>query len=489
MKQILLLIVLIPFLSISQVQIGADIDGEAAGDQSGRSVSLSSDGSIVAIGARGNDGNGNGSGHVRVYENVSGTWTQIGTDIDGEAAGDSSGSSVCLSSDGSIVAIGAISNDGNGSSSGHVRVYENVSGIWVQIGTDIDGEAANDFSGFSISLSSDGSILAIGSTENSGNGSSSGHVRVYENVSGTWTQIGQDIDGEAANDNSGNSISLSSDGSILAIGARGNDGNGSNSGHVRIYENVSGTWIQIGQDIDGEATGDQSGSSVNLSSDGSFVAIGAVINDGNGSDSGHVRVYKNVSGTWTQIGQDIDGEATGDQSSSSNLNSDGSIIAIGAAGNGGNGSFSGHVRVYENVSGIWTQIGQDIDGEAASDFSGFSISLSSDGSNLAIGAFSNDGNGTDSGHVRVYDLSGITLTSNSFVLENFSISPNPATDKMTITLNTNLELKAVTVYNYFGQKIKTTQSKEIDLSDVSAGVYFIEIETNKGKASKKIVKE
>ena len=38
-----------------------------------------------------------------------------------------------------------------------------------------------------------------------------------------------------------------------------NDGNGSNSGHVRIYENIGGSWSQIGQDIDGEAAGDHSG--------------------------------------------------------------------------------------------------------------------------------------------------------------------------------------------------------------------------------------
>ena len=49
-------------------QIGSDIDGEAAGDESGVAVSLSSDGTIVAIGARWNDGNGSSSGHVRVYE-------------------------------------------------------------------------------------------------------------------------------------------------------------------------------------------------------------------------------------------------------------------------------------------------------------------------------------------------------------------------------------------------------------------------------------
>ena len=37
-----------------------------------------------------------------------------------------------------------------------------------------------------------------------------------------WTQIGQDIDGEDAGDNSGYSISLNSDGSIVAISAPSN---------------------------------------------------------------------------------------------------------------------------------------------------------------------------------------------------------------------------------------------------------------------------
>jgi hypothetical protein len=91
-----------------------DIDGEAAGDESGESVSLSSDGTIMAIGANKNGGTGAGAGQVRVFKNVSGAWTQIGSDIDGEAAGDNSGCSVSLSSDGTIVAIGAMFNGGNG---------------------------------------------------------------------------------------------------------------------------------------------------------------------------------------------------------------------------------------------------------------------------------------------------------------------------------------------------------------------------------------
>ena len=168
--------------ALAKVQLGADIDGEAANDLSGWSVSLSSDGSTVAIGAPYNDANGANSGHVRIYENVSGTWTQLGADIDGEAASDFSGQSVSLSSDGTIIAIGAEGNDANGAnSSGHVRIYENVSGTWTQLGADIDGEAASDLSGWSVSLSSDGSTVAIGATGDPVNAAnSSGHVRIYE---------------------------------------------------------------------------------------------------------------------------------------------------------------------------------------------------------------------------------------------------------------------------------------------------------------------
>ncbi|MCH2204018.1 MAG: hypothetical protein MK102_18790, partial [Fuerstiella sp.] len=100
--------------------------------------------------------------------------------------------------------------------------------------------------------------------------------------SDVWTQIGQDIDGEAEFDQSGSSVSLSADGSVVAIGAIYNDGNGNDSGHVRLYRNTGGTWTQIGEDIDGEAAGDRSGSSVSLSADGSVVAIGATSNDDNG---------------------------------------------------------------------------------------------------------------------------------------------------------------------------------------------------------------
>ena len=104
-------------------------------------------------------------------------------------------------------------------------------------------------------------------------------------------QLGSDIDGEAAEDISGYSVSLDSDGDRVAIGAYKNDGNGSDAGHVRIYSWDGSSWSQLGSDIDGEAAGDNSGVSVSLDSDGDRVAIGGYLNDGNGSDAGHVRIY------------------------------------------------------------------------------------------------------------------------------------------------------------------------------------------------------
>ena len=122
-------------------------------------------------------------------------------------------------------------------------------------------------------------------------------------TSSFFTQIGNDINGEAANDNSGFSLHLSADGSIVAIGSPWNDGNGSNSGHIRIYKNVNNTWTQLGNDINGEAADDEFGYSVNISDDGNVVAVGA---HQNSTGNGYVRIYKNVNNTWTKVGSDIE---------------------------------------------------------------------------------------------------------------------------------------------------------------------------------------
>lgn len=488
-------ILLCTVASYSQTQIGSDIDGETAGDISGYSVSLSSNGNVLAIGAIYNDGNGPNSGHVRVYGNNAGVWTQIGSDIDGEAANDACGYSVSLSSDGNIVAIGSYANDGNNGNlpnAGHVRVFQNLSGVWTQIGSNIDGVLNGDLSGCSVSLSDDGTVLAIGALSNDGNGSASGNVRVFKNISNVWTQIGGNINGESALDFSGVSTSLSNDGTIVAIGAYRNDGvNGVDSGHVRVYQNIANNWIQIGTDIDGEATNDSSGYNISLSGDGSIVAIGAYFNGGatNSAGSGHVRVYKNLSNVWTQVGLDIYGEGNGDHFGESvSLSNDGNVLVVGSPLNDGNGPNAGLVRVYQNISGAWTQIGFDLDGEGIDDNFGFSVSISSDGSTIAIGATNNDTNGPDAGHVRVFNISSI-LSSDSYVLTHFSIYPNPVSEIATITLQDDLELKLINIYNSLGQFIKSEKNSRIDVRNLSKGNYFFEVNTNKGKATKAIIIE
>ncbi len=128
--------------------------------------------------------------------------------------------------------------------------------------------------------------VGIGAKGNDGNGTNSGHVRVYQ-YDGAWVQIGQDIDGEAARDKSGWSVSLSNNGTIVAIGAHGNDDNGSMSGHVRVYgyDRAGVSWDQLGQAIDGEASYDKSGWSGSWSNIGGGDAIGAGDNDDNGDST------------------------------------------------------------------------------------------------------------------------------------------------------------------------------------------------------------
>ena len=488
---ICVLTILFSLSGFTQVQLGLDIDGEVDLIHSGKSVSLSSDGNRMAVGAPFSDINGFNSGHVRIYEYDGTSWSQVGASIDGASAGDRSGWSVSLSSDGSRVAIGAtLDNNGGATNSGHVRVFEYNGTSWTQLGEDINGILGGDQSGWSISLSSNGSRVAIGSLLGDGNMVDSGDVRVFEYSGTSWSQLGADIDGEATNDVSGRSVSLSSDGNKVAIGATG-AGTGS-SGHVRIYEYNGASWSQLGTDIIGEAPADVSGWSVSLNSNGNIVAIGAQFNDGNGTtnniDIGHVRIYEYNGTTWSQLGTDIDGEELNDYSGISvSLNSDGNLLAIGATGNDENGSNSGHVRIYNYDGMVWSQLGSDIDGETEDDLSGGSVSLSADGTRVAIGAEFNDGNGTNSGHVRVYDLSAL-LSISDLVEDSIFIGPNPIKEELLIHVKENSIIKKVQLFDVTGKLVINTSLNVITTAHLLPGIYVITISTNKGSYSKKLIK-
>ena len=133
---------------------------------------------------------------------------QLGSDLDGEGFVDYFGSSVALSADGSRVAIGAPYNADN---AGHVRIYDWTGSQWTQVGSDLNGEAAFDLFGWSVALSADGRRVAIGAPKNHGANFrvDNGHVRIYDWTGIQWTQVGSDLDGEASEDESGTSVALS----------------------------------------------------------------------------------------------------------------------------------------------------------------------------------------------------------------------------------------------------------------------------------------
>jgi hypothetical protein len=68
-----------------------------------------------------------------------------------------------------------------------------------------------------------------------------------------WIQLYDDINGENSGDNAGRDVAISGDGTTVAIGAPNNSAKGSNSGHVRVFRNTGSVWLQLGDDIDGDA--------------------------------------------------------------------------------------------------------------------------------------------------------------------------------------------------------------------------------------------
>ncbi|MDA9599162.1 flagellin, partial [bacterium] len=380
-------------------QRGLDLDGEAAGDQHGFSVSLSLDGNTLAVGAIQNAASGIHRGHARVYSWNGSAWQQMGSDIDGVSNYAYNGHSVNLSDDGQTLAVGALQPGGLGSTS--VYTWDASNSQWVAKGAAISGIGADDRSGGSVKLSADGNTLAISANRGDGAaGVDSGYVRIFSWNGSAWVQRGINISGEAANDFSGSSISLSDDGNILAIGSAYNDGNGSNSGHARVYIWNGTSWNQLGNDIDGESADDYS-YFVNLSLDGTTLAVGApVAKDGSGNATGHTRVYKWDGSSWVQRGSDIDGDDSGDNSGwQVSLNDDGTVVTAVAPSHDNS---IGHAKVYKWNGTNWVQVGNDIDGETAGDGTR-SVSTNAYGNTIALGSRYNDGNGQDSGHVRVYD--------------------------------------------------------------------------------------
>ncbi|MDD5143412.1 MAG: FG-GAP repeat protein, partial [Methanoregula sp.] len=283
--------------------------GGAADDEFGISVALSSDGSTALIGADYNSTAGDYAGAAYVFEKKDGTWESGATArFTGSAADDVFGYSVALSSDGSTALIGAVDNSTAGDYAGAAYVFEKGAG-WESASASaatarFTGGAKNDSFGWSVALSSDGSMALIGAPGNDTAGSNAGAAYVFEKGAG-WESASASaamarFTGGAADDVFGYSVALSSDGSTALIGAWYNSTAGSNAGAAYIFEK-DGVWKDASASaatarFTGGAADDVFGYSVALSSDGSTALIGAVDNSTAGDYAGAAYVFEKGAG-------------------------------------------------------------------------------------------------------------------------------------------------------------------------------------------------
>jgi hypothetical protein len=289
---------------------------------------------------------------------------------------------------------------------------------WAQRGSVLEAsDAANgDLFGFRVSLSADGSVLAVGSPSWEGViGTNRGGVYIYDWTGSAWAQRGSVLEAsDAANgDQFGFSVSLSADGSVLVVGAPDWEGViGANRGGVYIYDWTGSAWVQRGSVLEASdaASGESFGTSVCLMADGSVLAVGAYRWEGvTGTDRGGVYIYDWTGSAWVQRGSVLEASdaADGDRFGSDvSLSSDGSILAVGAQTRNGGGTNRGGVYIYDWTGSAWVQRGSVLEASDAADGDqfGYGVSLSADGSVLVVGALIWEGvAGIDRGGVYLYD--------------------------------------------------------------------------------------
>ena len=328
----------------------------------------------------------------------------------GTSTNNYAGASVSFSADGMYVAIGYELESGHVTNSGVVRIFELFNTSWAQFGTTIEGLATGDAFGCALSISDNGQRIAVGAKDSA---LGIGEVRVFEYdiSSSSWQQLGNTIPGIGSNGRAGAAVSLSGSGLRVAVGGpRLSD----KTGYVATYEQSGNAWVQLGSALMGQSPGEMFGTSISVSQAGDILAIGSLRAMANGQiNSGKVSVYRfnavSSTGLWTFIGSDLPGPNSGDQFGQSvSLSSDGSRLAIGANGHDRVGLKNvGACRVFALIDFDWTQIGGTLEGNHDREQSGFSIALSRDGNHLACGGPNSSVDGEKSGVVRVFQLSSI----------------------------------------------------------------------------------
>jgi hypothetical protein len=355
-----------------------DADAAYAYSMQGGSVSLSRDGTVLAVG----EPSYKDRGATWVYQYTEGAMTEMsGVPLSDEGAEDAmQGSSVSLSSDGTLLAVGGAGYNG---SNGATWVYHYIDGA-LALMPDMPVMDVNPVSyaghGSSVSLSSDGTLLAVGGP---GYNDHDGATWVYRYAGGEWGLMsGTPLsDKDARRAMQGTSVSLSSDGTVLAVGGPDFFPNTDVLGAVWVYRYDGSAWVEApGMPLRGPADS-ALGTSVSLSSDGTRLAVGG---PGYRGGRGAAWVYRYDGSAWGVMpGTPLchDDGVTWKQGTSVSLSSDGSVLAV-------SGSVGGAAWVcyrYDGNGSAWGEVpGMELGGSPDS-HQVTTVSMSSDGTVLAVG--------------------------------------------------------------------------------------------------------
>lgn len=296
---------------------------------------------------------------------------------------------------------------------------------------------ANDQFGYSVALSADGSTMAVGAyledsaaqgidgDQDSNGAADSGAVYLYVKEGGTWTrQAYIKASNAGAGDNFGWAVALSASGDVLAVGALREDGGSTgvdgdassnalaDSGAVYVFRRTSGAWHQEAYiKASNTGAGDNFGTSVALSADGSILATGAfredgglpasdaaAQNDNSARDAGAAYVFVREVNGWRQHAYvKAHQPHAGDFFGVVALSAGGDTLAVGALGedsdatgidgdpNNRRAPDAGAAYVFDRAGVAWTQAAYvKASNTGAGDNFGISISLSAAGDMLAV---------------------------------------------------------------------------------------------------------
>jgi len=423
---------------VQQAELSA-LDG-ATDDQFGYSVAISGDGNTALVGAPYHTVNGNSNqGAVYAFTFSVGSWTQQPdlTALDG-AFGDYFGSSVALSSDGTTALIGALGHTVNGNNQGAAYVFTFSSGNWTQQELTASDGADGDSFGSSVALSNDGTTALVGEPAHNNQGA----AYVFTLSSGNWTQQPEltalDI---ATGDFFGGSVALGGNATAL-VGAPYHDVNGNSyQGAAYVFALSGSSWTQQQEltALDGAAD-DIFGSSVALTNAGTTALVGAPLSTVNGNSyQGTAYVFTLSDGNWTQQQELTEsGGANQGFGNSVALSSAGTVALVGAPLATINGvDDQGTAYAFTLSGGTWTlQQGLIASDGAANDYFANSVALSSDGTTVLMGAPSHAVNGNSSqGAAYVWNTPSSQLTASPASLIFPNIVPTGSFPKVVVVKN------------------------------------------------------